>query len=663
MALSLDSKIKELLNNEEAKQAVAREVPGLIDHPQIGLALDMPLRAVIEMMPSLFPAATVKKLEKVMAKFGGEAEAVAEKVAAKVTGRAQKGSYDFDEIVPREGTNSLKYDAGAILNPDLPPEYIPMWVADMDFACAPPILEAMKKRLDKRILGYSLPLDPAYYLSVIRWMKTRHDWDIEFDSIVFSSGVVEALYQCVARLTKKGDGVIMNTPAYTPFNNAVKWYGRKPVYSPLINTDGYFTIDYADLEKKAADPKNTMLMFCSPQNPTGRVWTKEELQRVGEICLRNNVMIVSDEIHFDIRRKGVKHIPLAKLFPKEKRIITCTAPSKTFNLAGNQLSNIIIPDPDIAMEWRMNHSCGMPNPLSIDACIAAYNECAGWVDAMNAYVDKNFAYVDKYIKKNLPKAKFTVPEGTYLAWIDLRGYGYSDRDLQDRITEQGLFIEYAGDFVADGEGFIRVNLACPLDTVKRAMELLSAAMSAEGAKLRPGAKMRDFSYTGPFVKKSTLKKALDGKTTALYFLRYYGCSICQLDIHEIKENYNLIKKAGGQVKVVLQSDPALVAKELGSAKALPFEIICDPDCALYREFAIRPVKDMAALVGGDGVMKRIDETKVAGFEHGAYEGEELQLPACFVVAPDRTVKYAYYSKSIADVPKVATIADQIKKAK
>lgn len=659
MALNFDSKIKDLLANEQAKAAVAREIPGLVDHPQIGFAKGMTLRAVIKMMPSMFPPQTIQKLQDIMNEYGGGNAGTFDSGPPKKAPKKKKRRYNFDEIIPRENTNSVKYDTGPVLYPDLPSDYIPMWVADMDFACPQPVLDAMKGRIDKRILGYSMPLDPDYYLAVIGWMKRRFDWDIEFESIIFSSGVIEALYQCVKRLTQPGEGVILHTPAYHPFDDAIKEFGRTPVYSKLIDTDGYFTINYKDLEKKAKDPKNTLLFFCSPQNPTGRVWTKTEIRQVADICLANGVFIVSDEIHFDIRRSGQQHIPLAKLYPSEKRIITCTAPSKTFNLAGNQLSNIIINDPDLAAEWRMQRYCGMPNPLSIDACKAAYNECEDWADAMNAYVDKNFDYVDEFIKKKMPKAKFTIPQGTYLAWVDLRGYGLSDAEVKERVIAEGLFIEFADEFVADGEGFVRMNLACPLSVVKRAMTMLKNALepeSAEGRPLKAGDKMPDFTYTGPFVKKRKLSAAVGKKKTALLFLRYLGCTVCQLDIHNLKEGYDKIKQTGGQVKVVLQSDPALVAQELGSKDALPFEIICDPDQTLYHRFAVKPVKNKVALGTGKGVMAKISAAQKAGFKHGKYEGEELQLPACFVVDPDLTVTHVHYGKSIADVPDAGQLA-------
>lgn len=388
---------------------------------------------------------------------------------------------NFDEIIDRTGTDSLKYDGGPAMNPYLPDEYLPMWVADMDFACPQPVLDAMKERLDRRILGYSMLLDPGYFEIVTGWFWRRHGWRVDADSIVFSSGVVSAMHTAVERLTKPGDGVLLNTPAYHPFDDTIKRFGRTPVYSPLLYRDGTYTIDYEDLERKAKDPHNTLFFFCSPHNPTGRVWREEELRRVAQLCFANGVFVVCDEIHSDILRKGETHIPLAKLFPGETRIITCTSPSKTFNLAGNQLANLVVADKALAKEWRGMQACGFPNPLSIAACRAAYTQCDEWAAQMNEYVDENFALVKRRLRDDLPKAKFSIGQGTYLAWIDLSGFGLTDRQLKERISRAGLFIEFGDEFVANGEGFVRINLACPRALVEKAMDILAGCLGESHA--------------------------------------------------------------------------------------------------------------------------------------------------------------------------------------
>lgn len=456
MPYSVDSKIQDILQSPAAKRALDALAPGLLDDPKFKLVRGMTVRQASKMAPTFMPV-ILTKLDEVLA------------------GIDAPPAYDFDRIVDRHGTNSVKYEA----HPDdglLLEDYIPMWIADMDFACPRPVLDAMKARLDREILGYSMLSGEDYYSAVTGWMKRRHNWDVDPYSIVYSSGIVTAINVCVDKLTAPGDGVIINTPCYTPFYSAILKYGRTPLYSPLRNEDGYYRFDYDQFAALCADPAAKLFFLCSPHNPTGRVFTEEELRRIADICLNNDVFIVSDEIHFDILRPGVKHIPLATLYPYEQRLITCTAPSKTFNLAGNHLANIVIHDPEIKKRWAAENWGGMPGPLAIPACRAAYDECAGWVDAMNAYVADNFGYIDAYVQEHMPKAAFRVPEGTYLAWIDLGGYGFSDGQLKERIAKAGLYVEYAEDFVADAQGHIRVNIACPRATLEKAMSLLADAL-------------------------------------------------------------------------------------------------------------------------------------------------------------------------------------------
>lgn len=384
-------------------------------------------------------------------------------------------TFNFDEHIDRTGTHSIKFESSRLAEVKNP---IPLWIADMDFACPQPVLDAMHARLDRRILGYSTIDDPAYYAAVTGWMQRRHGWTVDPASIVFADGIVTALYEAVEHLTKPGDRIMMMTPSYGPFNAAVLRNGRTPVYNKLIERSGYYTIDFDLLEKQASDPSCTLLFLCSPQNPTGRVWTEAELRRVGEICFANNVFVVSDEIHADLVRLNQTHIPFATLFPDEKRLMTCTAPSKTFNLAGNRHSNLIIPDPVIASEWKKASYCGHPGPLSIDATIAAYNLCEDWLDALRAYLDENFAFLKTYFAEHLPKAVFSIPEGTYLAWVDASAYGMTDGDLEAAVSRTGVIVEFSDDFVADTEGHMRINCACPRAVLAEAMRRLTAAIES-----------------------------------------------------------------------------------------------------------------------------------------------------------------------------------------
>lgn len=390
-------------------------------------------------------------------------------------------AWNFDEIIDRTGTNSVKYDRARALKPGLPEDFVSMWIADMDFACPEPILKAMHKRLDGRILGYSCVEDKAYYDAVIAWEKTRHNINVSKENVVFSAGVIPAVREAVRVLTEPGDSVLVNTPGYHPFDDAIKFYGRTPVYSPLRNNadgreNGYFTFDWDDLEKKAADPKVKLFFLCSPHNPTGRVWTEEELRRVADIMFRNHVFIFCDEIWHDHIRAAKKHISFMSLFPERKDFIVSTAPSKTFNLAGCSIANLLVPDTALAARLSAGGMLGSPNPLSVEALKAAYTECADWADAMLSYVDNNLAFVKEYLAEHLPKAEYWLPEGTYLAWVNLGAYlkekGWTDADLDAHVTAAGLFIEFGGEFIADDAGFVRINAACPRSVLEKGLSRL-----------------------------------------------------------------------------------------------------------------------------------------------------------------------------------------------
>ncbi|MEN6594655.1 MAG: MalY/PatB family protein [Clostridiaceae bacterium] len=385
--------------------------------------------------------------------------------------------YDFDEIIDRTNTHSLKYEGGRAGNPFLPEQYIPLWVADMDFACAPQILDAMKRRIDRRIFGYSV-LGKDNQRSVSRWMERRFHWQVAPEEIIFASGVVSALFAAVEHLTSPGDGVLLMTPAYHPFNDAIHRFRRKPLYSRLLEqSDGRYEIDFADFEEKAKRADCSLFFLCNPQNPTGRVFTREELLRIGEICFANGVFVLSDEIHADLTRTGQTHLPFASLFPGEKRIITCTSPSKTFNLAGNNHSHLMIPDERLRREWSSGMYCGMPTAVGIDAAIAAYDEAEDWLDELKAYLDENFRKMSELLHEKLPKAKFRIPEGTYLAWVDLTAYCLPEQKLKEVISRAGVFVQFGEDFVDHGDCHMRVNAACPWSKLKEGLERVCKALN------------------------------------------------------------------------------------------------------------------------------------------------------------------------------------------
>jgi len=390
--------------------------------------------------------------------------------------------YDLHKFVDRTGTNSIKWEFMKIFDPEVAEGTIPMWVADMDFPCADPILKALHRRVERRIFGYSTYRTAEYFRAVCGWYQHRFNWYVNSADIVYSPGVVPALAYLLDILTKPGDGVIIQRPVYAPFSDVIKSRGRSIVNNALINRSGYYEMDFADLEKKAADPNVKVMLFCSPHNPVGRVWKEGELRRLGQICLRNNLIIISDEIHYDLVRRGTKHIPLVTLFPdRKKRIITATAPSKTFNLAGMHLSNIIIHDAGIRQKWRKYVSGQLrittPDPLSIVATQAAYYLGEDWLEEVIAYLDANLLFLETFFKKHLPKAKYTPLEGTYLAWIDFGAYGYTREELKKLFREAKVLVEEGTIFGDEGAGFVRINVACPLAILKEGLERIVGAIT------------------------------------------------------------------------------------------------------------------------------------------------------------------------------------------
>jgi len=387
--------------------------------------------------------------------------------------RREDVKYNFDEIIDRKKTNSLKWEFMNILTDKANEDTLPMWVADMDFACPPEIVEAIKTRADRRIFGYSSHMTPEYFDAVCGWLKRRFGWKVDDKDIFASSGVVHALDTLVRAMTNAGDGVIIQRPVYYPFTSVIEGNGRAVVNNRLINNDGYYTIDFEDLEEKARDSNNKMMIFCSPHNPVGRVWTKEELKRLGEICLRNDVLLVSDEIHFDLLRKGKKHTVISTLFEETDRIIVCTATSKTFNTAGLNSSNIVIRNKEQQKRWKKTAGMVLLNPFAIAATEAAYTKCDEWVSEVNDYIDENMLYIDSFLKGKMKKAKSVMSEGTYLTWIDLSGYGFSAEELKRKMIEEANVLFDMGDmFGKEGEGFIRINVACPRSIVVECMDRL-----------------------------------------------------------------------------------------------------------------------------------------------------------------------------------------------
>ena len=366
---------------------------------------------------------------------------------------------NFDEIVPRRGTNSYKWDTAKEEN------VLPMWVADMDFRAAPVIVEALRRRVEHGIFGYAR-VPNTYYEAVINWFDRRHTWQIEKEWIIYTTGVVPALSAIIKALTSPQDKVLVQTPVYNCFFSSIRNNGCEVVTNPLIYRDGTYQIDFDDLEKKAVDPSVKLLLLCNPHNPVGRVWTKQELNRIGEICLRNDVWVVADEIHCELVYPGYTYIPFASISPEFlMRSVTCVSPSKAFNLAGLQIANIVCADADLRIKIdkaiNINEVCDV-NPFGIEALIAAYNEGKEWLEELKHYLWENYNYLKAYFSENLPQFPVTMLEGTYLVWVDCSVLKRSSIEIVHTLLyKEKLQVNNGSLYGKDGEGFIRINIACP----------------------------------------------------------------------------------------------------------------------------------------------------------------------------------------------------------
>lgn len=391
-----------------------------------------------------------------------------------------KMKYDFETLVNRHYTGSAKYEQMRAWNPDVPEGIVPFSVADMELKTPPEIVESLKNLLDEHILGYTIPT-PAYLDAVCHWMKERNGWEIRPEWIVGSTGVVSAFFAAVRAFSNPGDGVIVMSPVYYPFYYAMERNGRRIVKSPLIHTGETYLIDFEDLERQAKEEKNKVLIFCSPHNPVGRVWTREELVRVAEICRRNHVLVVSDEIHSDLIMPGYRHTVFATLSQVDAdNVIVCTAPTKTFNLAGLQVSNIIIPNPSIRRRFNAemeSQGAFSLNVFGYRACETAYRECREWLEELLRHIKKNHLELKRYMAANLPEVKVYDLEGTYLQWMDFNSLGWDKAELERFLHQEALvFFDEGYVFGDEGSGFERMNLACPTWVMMEGLERLHQAI-------------------------------------------------------------------------------------------------------------------------------------------------------------------------------------------
>ncbi len=387
--------------------------------------------------------------------------------------------FDFDPVIERRGTDCLKFDFAAKWG--LPDDVLPLWVADMDFPAPPEVVTALIERSRHGIFGYSDAAGPDYCQALASWYQTRFNWQIRPEWLVKTPSVVFALCAAIRTLTLEGESILIQEPVYYPFRESVVENKRKLIVNRLIYRDGHYDIDFPDFEQKIMDHHVKLFILCNPHNPVGRVWTAEELNKMGAICLQHGVKIVADEIHQDFVYPGHRHLVFQDLQPEyQDCTITCTAPTKTFNLAGLQIANILIANPELRRRFKQEVSrsgYSQPNVMGLTACRAAYESGGPWLDALLVYLQKNVEFLQDVLSTSLPSIRLVEPQGTYLAWLDCRGLGLSDQELKHRIRQEArLWLSDGTTFGEGGSGFQRVNLACPRATLEEALNRLVRAL-------------------------------------------------------------------------------------------------------------------------------------------------------------------------------------------
>ncbi|WP_270777237.1 MalY/PatB family protein [Segatella buccae] len=384
-------------------------------------------------------------------------------------------TFDFDTVINRRGTNSYKWD---IVKEE---DVIPLWVADMDFKAAPAILEALKKRVEHGVFGYTL-VPGSYYEAIINWFARRHNWQIDRSWIIYTTGVVPAVSCAIKALTLPGEKVLIQTPDYNCFFSSIKNNGCEVAENGLVRRGDSYEVDFEDFERQCADEKTTVFLLCNPHNPAGRVWTKEELERMNDICLAHGVRVISDEIHCELVMPGHRFTPFAAISDAcRDNSVVLNSPTKAFNIAGLQIANIICADP--AMRRRIdravniNEVCDV-NPFGVVALQAAYNESEEWLDSLNHYIWGNYLALKEFIAKELPRLEVTRLEGTYLAWVDIKATGLTSDEAYGKLMKEGRVYVNSGTMYGRraGEGYLRINLACPRATLLEGMKRMGGVL-------------------------------------------------------------------------------------------------------------------------------------------------------------------------------------------
>ena len=376
--------------------------------------------------------------------------------------------YNFDELISRRGTNSYKWDSAADAG------VLPLWVADMDFRTAPAITEALARRVAHGIFGYTR-VPEAYYNAVTGWFARRHGWHFKKEWMIYTSGVVPAISAIIKALARPGDKVLVQTPVYNCFFSSIRNNGCEAACSPLLRTGDTYRMDFDDLERKAADPAVKLMLLCNPHNPAGRVWTREELTRLGEICLRHDVTVVADEIHCELVFPEYTYTPFASISEEfQRRSVACVSPSKAFNIAGLQIANIVAADDGmrerIDRAININEVCDV-NPFGVEATIAAYNEGEEWLTQLIGYLKGNYEFMKDYCAKHLPDFPTAKLEGTYLVWMDCSVLHIPSEELERQLVEQArLWLNAGAMYRSPKEGFMRWNIACPRQRLAEALD-------------------------------------------------------------------------------------------------------------------------------------------------------------------------------------------------
>lgn len=368
--------------------------------------------------------------------------------------------YDFDKLTERRGTNSYKWDS------PVDADVLPMWVADMDFEVAPVITKALQERVAQGIFGYTMVPD-SYYEAIVGWFKRRHGWTLERDWILYTTGVVPAVSCALKALTLPGEKVLVQTPAYNCFFSSIANSGCQLAENELVYEGGTYHVDFDDFERKCADEKTTVFLLCNPHNPAGRVWKREELERMNDICLKHGVKVVSDEIHCELVMPGFRFVPFASVSAAcRDNCVVLNSPSKAFNIAGLQIANIICADAAVRRRIdravNINEVCDV-NPFGVLALQAAYTAGEEWLDELNAYIHGNYELVKDFVAAEMPKLKVVRMEGTYLVWLDVMGLESTSDELTDKLLKEAKVMVNSGTMYGRraGEGFIRLNIACP----------------------------------------------------------------------------------------------------------------------------------------------------------------------------------------------------------